>query len=69
MNTWVFINRNYHCEAESDTDDENSGSEQEDDCSQNSMECLTDEEFVELFDALVSYQVKENNNGNMGNAS
>lgn len=65
MNTWVLINRNYYCEAESETDNENSGGEQEDDCGQNSLECLTDVEFVELFDALVQAE-GNNKNGNIG---
>lgn len=68
VNQWVPINRNYLADEESGI--ESSDSDQDSDCSQNSLveiksddkvnNCfMTDTLFVELIDALFAYQVKD----------
>lgn len=63
MKTWVFINRNHYYEDESD--DESNDGEADDKNKGNSLDCLTDVEFVNLIDTLVPYQVEENITGNI----
>lgn len=57
MNNWVFINQNDYFSAESD--DENNADDEDD-----SGGGMTNEDFVKLIDALVLYQVEDQNNNN-----
>lgn len=63
MTSWVPINQNDYFETECNdekSDDESAG------VRVNSWERMTNMEFVELIDALVLYQVKDNNTGTIG---